>query len=264
MKLISLNTWGGKEFTALIQFIKKHSKDTDIFCFQEMVHTEDKIEKYPKIRPNLLEEFTKILADFQVFYFPVVSGFDFDGNKVNFNLSFGQATFIKNSITVISQKDYIINKEGYSGILKKDFSNLPTPLQYIRISINNKEFAIFNFHGTPLPGNKLDTIRRLKESRVAKKIIDEETCAKIVVGDFNLLPQTRSIKIFTKNLTNLITQFQIATTRSTLSPFWGTGEFQKFADYTLVSPNIKVINFQVPNIPISDHLPMILQFNETH
>ena len=35
---------------------------------------------------------------------------------------------------------------------------------------------------------------------------------------------------------------------------------QKFADYVFVSKDVKVKNFEVPNIEISDHLPLILDF----
>lgn len=37
--------------------------------------------------------------------------------------------------------------------------------------------------------------------------------------------------------------------------------FQEFADYTFVSPGVTVQSFEVPDEPISDHLPMILTFD---
>lgn len=76
------------------------------------------------------------------------------------------------------------------------------------------------------------------------------------MGDFNLDPDTKSLKILERNLKNLIKEYKISTTRSSLY-----ARQHKFADYVLVSPGIKVINFQVPDIAISDHLPMILEFN---
>ena len=36
MKLITLNTWGGKLLNPLLEFVRKYSQDVDIFCFQEM------------------------------------------------------------------------------------------------------------------------------------------------------------------------------------------------------------------------------------
>lgn len=259
MKLISLNTWGGKYFDPLIDFIKQH-KDTDIFCFQEILDSKSNIKEGNGFRANLFSEIKKILTDYQTFYFPVVEGFDFGASPVDFDLSFGQAIFLKNSIKMLSQKNYFIYKEKDFHVLKKDFSNLPTPLQYISISTNNQEFAIFNFHGCPIPGDKLDTEKRLIEAGRSKKIIDNKSGAKILVGDFNLLPETRSIKIFESNMRNLIAEFNIERTRSRLSPFFGKTDFQQFADYAFISSDIKVLDFKVPDINISDHLPMILEF----
>ncbi len=41
MKLITLNTNGGRVFEPLMNFIKTHSSDTDIFCFQEVFNGKD-------------------------------------------------------------------------------------------------------------------------------------------------------------------------------------------------------------------------------
>lgn len=261
MKLISLNTWGGKKYQPLIDFIKQQVNDTDIFCFQEMRNTNSRIKEFRGSRANLLSEIKSVLPNFQTFYFPVIKGFDDEANQANFDLTQGQAIFVKNSIKVTSKNNYFAYKKNCSQELKKDFSNLPTPLQYISFKLNNKEFAIFNFHGSPIPGNKLDTDKRLMEARKTKDLVDGQGCARILVGDFNLLPQTQSIRVYEQGMRNLIKEFNIEKTRSNLSPFYGTSKFQKFADYTFVSPDVNITNFQVPDVEISDHLPMILEFS---
>lgn len=259
MKLISLNTWGGKIFEPLADFIRQHSEDTDIFCFQEIYDTSSLV-KDNGIRTNLLLEIKNILPDFSFFYFPTISGYNDKAQKVDFNLSHGQAIFVKSGIKIISHEDFFIFKDDKNLPLKVDFSNLPTPLQYINFKKDGRDFSIFNFHGTPFPGNKLDTKRRLLEARKVKEIMEDKTGAKILAGDFNLLPQTQSIKIYESNMRNLIKEFNIQRTRSKLSPFYGNPDFQKFADYTFVSKDIKIKSFEVPKLEISDHLPMILEF----
>lgn len=260
MKLISLNTWCGKFFNPLIEFIKQHSKDVDIFCFQEMQDTNSNVKQYKNIRANLLSEIKNILPEFQVFYFPTINGFNDNADPVDFNSTYGQATFIKNIVKISSKENYFISKKEDHQILKKDFSNLPTPLQYVSFNFNGKIFTVFNFHGTPFPGDKLDTNKRLMETRKVKEIVRSKSGAKILVGDFNLLPQTQSIKIFGSDLRNLIKEFKIQRTRSKLSPFFGRKDFQKFADYIFVSNDVNVKSFEIPRIEISDHLPMILGF----
>ena len=59
-------------------------------------------------------------------------------------------------------------------------------------------------------------------------------------------------------MTNLIKKYNIKTTRHKLYPGF---ENNKFADFVFVSKGIKIKNFQVPNIAVSDHLPMILEFS---
>lgn len=60
---------------------------------------------------------------------------------------------------------------------------------------------------------------------------------------------------------NLIKEFNIKQTRSNLSPYAKTKNFQKFADYTFITNDVVVKDFQVPYIEISDHLPLILEFS---
>jgi len=82
-------------------------------------------------------------------------------------------------------------------------------------------------------------------------------------GDFNLYPQTKSIKIFEEaGYRNLIKDFGVKETRNKFAwEQFPDEEKQHFADYCFVSKNIKIIDFQVPNVLISDHNPLILDFD---
>ncbi len=261
MKLISLNTWGGKIYQPLMNFIKQHSKDTDIFCLQEIYNTKTNVKEYMEIRANLLNELKKLLSDFQVFYSIEAHGFNPTSEPVNFHLTFGKTIFIKNHFKINHPEDILLYGNRKEKSLKKDFSNLAVSLQSIEFTIHEKKFTIVNIHGTPFPGNKLDTKLRLEHSTKIKEFLDFKKGAKILVGDFNLLPKTKSIKLLEGEMHNLIKEFNIQRTRSKLSPFYGRVDFQKFADYTFVSKEIQVKSFEVPRVEISDHLPMILQFS---
>lgn len=261
MKLISLNTWGGKYFEPLISFLKHNSTHTDIFCFQEVYHTTSDVKQYKTIlRANLLDEIRNVLPDFQFFFFNTIEGFDDEANPVAFDLYHGPVIFIKNSININSHKDYFIYKQDPQKPPEKDFSNLPTPLQFLNFSLGNRDFSIFNFHGTPFPANKLDSENRMDQSNKVREIMNSKKGSKIIVGDFNLLPQTESLNIIEKGMRNLIKEFNIKRTRSNLSTFFGKKGFQKFADYAFVS-KINVLKFEVLEIEISDHLPLILEFS---
>ena len=91
------------------------------------------------------------------------------------------------------------------------------------------------------------------------KNYERDKSAKILCGDFNLMPETESIKMLGEAMRDLIKDYKITNTRNEIS--WKTyNNKQYFADFTFVSKDINVLNFEVPYNEVSDHLPMILEF----
>lgn len=120
---------------------------------------------------------------------------------------------------------------------------------------------IGNIHGIPYPGDKNDSPGRLKQSRGILDFFQKFPGPKIIGGDFNLNPDTKSIRMFEEaGYRNLVKLYDIDTTRNELAWKNWPGQEQKYADYLLVSPEINVCGFEVPKIAVSDHLPMILEF----
>lgn len=259
MKLISLNAWGGKKYQQLMEFIQKHIDNTDIFCFQEVFKTSSGIEEREGFRLNLYEEFCKLLPEHQGYFAVSLENYiggTFQANFIDFDLSWGLATFIHKKFKVTSRGDFFVfrTKDSFN---PKDLNTLPRNMQYFTFTDDNKKFIVCNLHGIWQRGEKIDTSSRISQSEQIINFLDKyKEEAKILAGDFNLNIDTHSLEILEKKLINLIKNYKIPTTRSKLY----TWE-DKFADYTLVSDKIKVINFQVPDITVSDHLPMILEFD---
>lgn len=260
MKLISLNTWGGKIFDPLMDFIRKNAKDTDIFCFQEVFNTPTKNYEYAGYRVNLYQEISKALKkiknNFKGYYASTQAYYAFSSRSVvpvGFDLSWGLTIFVRESLNVKAFGDFFVfgQKNSFSA---ENLSTLPRNFQYLNLVINNKEFLICNFHGLWTPNSKSDTPSRIKQSEKIIQFLDKQKSEKILCGDFNLDINTKSVRILEQNMKNLIREYKIKTTRNKYFP----GN-EKFADYVFVSNGIKVNNFQVPNIEISDHLPMILE-----
>jgi endonuclease/exonuclease/phosphatase family metal-dependent hydrolase len=80
----------------------------------------------------------------------------------------------------------------------------------------------------------------------------------VLIGDFNLLPETESVRLLEAGLSNLVIERAIPSTRSRLNPYYGTPQEQPHADYAFISPGLRVTGFEVPDVAISDHLPLIL------
>ncbi len=265
MRLVSLNIFGGKIFDKLANFIKSEAKKADIFFFQELFQSFADNQKLNGTKRDIVGELKKILPGFDLFLAPIGDGYNIDlAVGEDFDITEYNAIFVRTrTIPKINSAGSVFTFGLRRKLTKGEATeNVPANFQYIRLAINGKKFSVCNVHGIWAPGNKLDTPERLRQSQIIAEFLSQEKGSKIVCGDFNLLPETKSIKILEQSgLVNLIKEFKIEKTRSRLSPYWGTPDFQKFADFAFVSPGVQVLEFTVPDVEVSDHLPMILDFS---
>ncbi len=259
MKLIGLNTWGGHEFEPMMDFIKEHKDSTDIFCFQEIFKTDSDHKSYKTGRVNLLEEISAVLEDFSFKFTPMLKGMLFGEERVSFGLEIGLAIFYRKNLELKQISENLVLKHDVPMDNPGDES-CSIQLQIADFKCEGKDLTIINTHGMTYPVNKLDTERRILQSQTIIDVLNNKEGEAILTGDFNLLPETKSIKMIDEKLRNLIKEFKITQTRSILTGYRGKPDEQFFADYTFVTPGIKAKGFKVPDINISDHLPMILDF----
>lgn len=259
MKIVFLNIWGGKVFDPLTAFVKESAADTDFFCFQEVFDSPEAREVTRGRRANIFSELRNILPQFQSYYAPVQK--EHDGDLwLGFDCSHGLAIFVKESIPVDDSGDIIIHGER-NGLRDDDLTTYPCNLQYIRFHRDSATYTLCNTHGTAWPGSKLDTPERLAQSQKTVDFLAREQGEKILGGDFNLLPDTASIRMIEHaGMRNLIKEFGVSTTRNELA--WARypeAERQCFSDYVFVSSEVRVISFSAPQLAISDHLPLVLE-----
>lgn len=228
MKLIFLNTWCGKQGNEIREFFKLHAQDTDIFCLQE---ASDDMR-------NMVREY---LRDFSETFSHQ------EGKTIGTHTDeYDQTTYVRKTVPVLHSE--ILFSEKASGL------GICTEIQYPDGTLH-----ILNYCGDSRPGNKLDTPGRIEQSEKILAYYRDKQGPKILGGDFNLLPQTRSVQVFLENgYRELVKDFNISTTRNHLA--WDRFPVKiLFSDYVFISNDIKVKDFSVPNIKVSDHLPMILQ-----
>lgn len=247
MKLINLNLKCGANYELLLEFIKKHLSNTDIFCFQEVFHKGIIVRWMisENARPNLFSELQEILSDFTGYHLPTSEG------DVG-----GLAMFIKKSINIKKNKDILLFKElnTTTDQNNENYFAMGRNLQSIEFNHLGKIYTIFNFHGMWTAKGKIDTPKRIKQSEKIKRIFDESKGAKILCGDLNIDPNTKSMAILNEGNKNLIQEYKITSTRSL------SKNRPEIVDYVIVSPEIKIINFEVLKDEISDHLPLLLEF----
>jgi|SRR5579883_3407734 len=241
MKLITLNIWGGHIRNPLLDFIASH-QDIDIFCFQEVYHNaKEKISNEDrKLSLNIFAELQGLLPEHIGFFRPAVENI------------FGVATFIKKKINVMEEGDITIHHNpNYPGSGPTHSRNL----QWVKCCIDNQVFSVLNVHGLWNGRGKTDTPERIAQSQKIRNFMDEINTSKIICGDFNLRPDTESMKIIEHGMNNLVKLHHINSTRTSFYP-----KPEKFADYILTSPDIAVNTFEVMKEEVSDHAPLLLDF----
>ena len=254
MKLISLNIWAGRVFDPLMKYIAKNAGDTDIFCFQEVFNTPTSRKTVSEhYRANIFSELQQVLPDHTGYFAPAQDGCGMEG-PVDFQISWGLALFVKKYLTLNEVGEIFIR--GYRNSRGKENTTMPRNLQYATFNVSKTKYTIINFHGLWNGRGKTDTDERLEQSRKVREFLDKVSGKKIFCGDLNLLPDTKSLAMLENSFVNLIKTHGITTTRSS-----SYQKQDKFADYALVSPDVTVKSFEVPNVEVSDHLPMVLVFS---
>ncbi len=248
MKLISLNTWSGRAGKEeLLNFFSHHAK-TDIFCLQEIWEGgHEHAKKWHAMKgcvTTLISDISKILNDHTVFFYPFYEDW------------FGSAIFIKKEFGIVEEGEIFVHGKKEDSWDLQDVNHARN-IQYITIQTPKGLRTIVNFHGLWNGQGKSDTAERLLQSDNIANFLKTLSHPYVLCGDFNLLPETESLKkLENLGLRNLIKEFAITSTRSS--------HYQKplkFADYTLVTSEITVKDFKVLPDEVSDHLAMYLEFN---
>ena len=246
MKLITLNAWGGRICEPLIDFIKKH-QDVDIFCMQEIYHEAFERDEYwhHEINSNLFNDLKKVFPNHNCF---------FDSHLEDW---WGLAIFVNKKFPIIEHGDKFVHlQKGYNVDLEKQGYTAKN-IQYITIMLNNKKLTVINLHGLWNNKGKGDFEERITQSKniinFAKKLKNDF----IICGDFNLLPETKSLKLIEQELglRNLISEYGITSTRTSYYK-----KEHKFADYVFITPGIIVKDFKVLPDEVSDHNPVYFEF----
>ncbi len=241
LKLMTLNIWGGHVEAALLDFIENY-KEVDIFCLQEVykdanakISTEDRF-----LSLNIYSKIQGILKNHHGYFSPIV-------DEV-----YGLATFIKKGV-IVKEHDKVLIHDNPDYIGKgPTHSRL---MQYYDLKYQNTEFVVLNIHGLWNGQGKTDSPERIIQSNKIKDFINKIDKPLILCGDFNLAPDTKSLKIIQDGLIDLVANNNILSTRTKLY----SGK-EKYADYIFCSQKFKVLEFSVLSDIISDHCPLLIEF----
>ncbi|MBI3443366.1 endonuclease/exonuclease/phosphatase family protein [Candidatus Woesebacteria bacterium] len=244
IKFINLNIFeGGKFIDAVLAFFKK--EQPDILTLQEVY-----VGKNQHLDPNFrsIKTLQQALPKMNFYFSP-----EFLHLRKVGNIQVGNAIFSRFPIVTKKTVFFDIPYGEYPGYPKKaDFSRDPKNMQLVELNLPHTTLTIGNLHGIwGFDGN--DTPRRLA---MGKTIIDQIKGKErvIVAGDFNLLPNTKTIHNLEKHLINVFKNE--LTTTFNMKRKSRPGYAVSVVDMVFVSRDIGVLDKRCPQVDISDHLPL--------
>ena len=253
MKLISLNTWGGRAGKEkLLDFFRRHA-DVDVFCLQEMWSAPyEHLEGYnaggvqiehENIMVYGVQEVSAVLADHAPHFHP---------HHLD---NYGLLMLTKKSIPVLASGDVFVYRER-GHVPDGDVGFHARNVQYVTLDTPKGPRTVMNFHGLWNGKGKTDSADRLEQSDRILAFARSLQDPFVLAGDFNLLPGTESLqKLEDAGLRNLVREHGVTSTRTSLY-----AKPEKFADYAFVSDGIDVKRFEVLPDEVSDHAPLFLEW----
>lgn len=230
IKLLCLNIWyGGKMMEKIRDFVER--EQPDVMLLQEVWGAENQFPQFPyhNFAPALWHLMNgERYLDGNVIYskFPIVSS-----DVIFYDKPFGEGDESK----------------------RETFPFFPRNLQHVVIDAGGTKLNIFNTQGIWGEDGD-DNERRLRMSdTIVAAVKDKENV--ILGGDFNVNDYTQSILKIEKYLTNIFKHER--TTSFNMRRKTNGGYATSVVDNIFVSPDIKVLSHAIPDVDISDHLPMI-------
>ena len=254
MKLLSLNLWGGHVYESRMDFLKEHAATVDIFCFQEVFSTSADYGQSAQARSNIYQEIEKVLPDFRG-YFNGEQDSVRNHDWVDFPVSYGLATFIRSSVPVKNFGDFVMYGYEQGTDQQGDMPTGPGNLQYFELDVNGTSVTVANVQGLWSDLEETDSPNHIQQSERVAQYLQGQPGEKILCGDFNLMPTTKSLAILEQGMRNLVKEKETAPDGQLYE------REDKQANYTLVSPGVTVHGFSVMPDVVSDHLAMSLEFS---
>jgi len=241
MKLMTLNVWQGRLERVLLKHLEQ--QNIDFACMQEAVDYKGKtggiISSYSKIGTSL-----RLKEQF----FSPLNAIKFGKNE----LSFGNVIYSKLPFT---KTENIFTRGSYKADFDFDVDDYNIRgLQHVTVDVGGKNLHILNHHGHHIEAHKLGDDETMRQISMIKDYIKQLDGAVILCGDFNLSPESESIKQLDSILQNLSVAYSLKTTRSLLT------YKEEVCDYIFVNEGVDVKGFSMDNTIISDHNALILDF----
>ena len=147
----------------------------------------------------------------------------------------------------------ILKHQGNAILTKAPNSNgvyhyMPSGYKKLVIELVHEKYRFFLLH---LSISK--RVRKIQLAHIANLLAANEQKPVIIAGDFNTFGGEQEVELIKEQLGLINPNFENKPTFPSWKP-----KYQ--LDFVLCSKQIKIKNFEIPNVKLSDHLPIILDF----
>lgn len=242
IKVINLNVWlGGKLMPNILNFLSK--ENADILSLQEVRKSKDLNYQYQTekiIKDKLNYKYSSFAPAF----------FDTTENSESGNLILSKYPIIQSDFVFLfgNYSDYI------HGQNPKYFPIVPRNIQHAQIQIGNTIVNNYNLQGIWAHRDGSDSPNRLIMSDIIINQIKNKEKV-ILTGDFNAQEGAKTINNIEKYLTNIFKGER--KTSFNMKQKTDPGYASAVVDFIFVSSDIKVVSKSMPDVDISDHLPLV-------
>ena len=123
-----------------------------------------------------------------------------------------------------------------------------------QVNLFGKEIAILSWHGA-WTAPPVDTAETLRQSRLVANYLSSLKTHFILGGDLNNTPDSKTVGLVSKVANNLM--FGSSVVQTTHPKIHKIAPRGFLIDYVFVSPHFRLVSIKVPQVLISDHLPVV-------
>lgn len=241
MKILQLNTWGGRLGSQIKSVINR--EQPDVVCFQEAINIDGG-------NGFVFDELSEIQKDtnFEHCYFSPSFGWKLMKREAQSGLATMSKLPFTHTDNAFTPLEYVTDFD----ILDTDYN--VRSLQHVTVSQNGGELHVLNHHGHHIPHHKEGDEETMRQCQLIVEYIEKLQGPVVLCGDFNLIPTSESLELINKLLVNHVKDRGILTTRTPLT------QKTEACDYIFTSPDIEVKSFQVLDDIASDHKALTVEF----
>lgn len=250
LKFIQVNIYKGKYLGELLDFLKQ--EDPDFISMQEVTRGEF----------NFFEDKNADLFLLLKKKFSMNAVYNGDLRlKGDLYSRFGNAVFSKyrivNHNVVVLKKFRTVTLDEIDGNEALEIRpRIPRHLLDATVDFNDRQIHILSWHGAWVAPPQ-DTTETLRQAKIAAKYLESINSPFILGCDMNAVIQSKTVGVINEVASNLMMNSGVLYTTNTKIHKISPRGF--LVDYVFTSEHFKLTKLAVPQITVSDHLPVVAE-----